>query len=342
MRSLSLKLVPLMLFGLVLAACDSTFSGLEQDAIDPSVPSFSMHEVCTTVTFDGFDHGDAVTSMTVQGVPLTLSAVRYPSDDAVDPTAYDVELTGADLAALNNTHDDTQAERDCTDCAGLGRILLVPDENFAVGGDNTEGGEIAITGFGADAEATWSIDAFDVVDGDAAQGFTTLYVDAVENASNTRTGNGTVETVTADPNTITSSISFVIGSDADASGGIDNLVLCRAEEQEDGEGCTPGYWKQSHHFDSWTGYVPGDDYDDVFGVGPEITLLAALESGGGGVNALLRHSVAALLSASSPDVDYGMTAAEVIAAVQDAFDTGDYESAKDVFEALNEQYCPLD
>jgi len=66
------------------------------------------------------------------------------------------------------------------------------------------------------------------------------------------------------------------------------------------EGCTPGYWKQPQHFDSWPSpYVPGmafeDVFDDVFG---SSTLLDALKFKGGGLQALGRHTVAALLNAA--------------------------------------------
>lgn len=346
MKRRSLKLLPLLSAGLVFAGCEGTFAGVEDEVLRSNGPSYQVQEtVCETVTFDAFAHGDPVTSQTVFGVPLTLTGVRYTNSGgslAADPTAYDVELTGADLAALNATHDDTQAERDCADCVGHGSILVVPDANFPVGGDNTFGGEINISGFAADVDATWSIEAFDVVDADVDQGFTRLYVDAALTAINTLTGNATVETVAVPANTIGTDIEFIIGEFEDASGGIDNLVLCRTTEQEGGEGCTPGYWKQEHHFDSWTApYDPTDFYDEVFGVGPHITLLAALESGGGGVNALLRHSVAGLLSAASPDVDYGMSVAAIVSLVQSAFDTSNFESAKNTLEDLNEQFCPL-
>src|SRR5690606_4234097 len=49
-------------------------------------------------------------------------------------------------------------------------------------------------------------------------------------------------------------------------------------------GCTPGYWKQKQHFDSWIGFTQNQDYDAVFGVdafSPNRTLLQALSSGGG-------------------------------------------------------------
>ena len=112
------------------------------------------------------------------------------------------------------------------------------------------------------------------------------------------------------------------------------------------EGCTPGYWKQEHHFDSWVGFDPDDSFEDVFGrdVPGDPTLVEALRQGGGGLTALMRHAVAALLNASSPDVDPVPafdTTAEVIAAFQAAFDSGDYSTTKNLFETSNEAGCPL-
>jgi len=112
-----------------------------------------------------------------------------------------------------------------------------------------------------------------------------------------------------------------------------------------GEGCTPGYWKQSQHFDSWTApYDPTDLYEVVFGVSVpgNPTLLDALNAGGGGINALLRHSTAALLNAASADVDSEFTVAQVIALVQAALAPGgDIEGTKNTLAAANELGCPL-
>jgi hypothetical protein len=112
------------------------------------------------------------------------------------------------------------------------------------------------------------------------------------------------------------------------------------------EGCTPGYWKQKHHFDSWSGYTPAQTYNNVFGVNlfsASTTLLQALSTGGGGVNRFGRHSTAALLSAAS-GIDYGMSAAQVIAAVQAAVASGNLNNINalaDEFERRNERQCPL-
>ena len=106
------------------------------------------------------------------------------------------------------------------------------------------------------------------------------------------------------------------------------------------EGCTPGYWRQKHHYDSWVDYSPDDIYSVVFGVGPADELGDTVKAKGGGLNALLRHSTAALLNASS-SVDYPYTVAEVIAMTQAAINGGDIEGTKDTFDEANNLGCPL-
>ena len=122
-----------------------------------------------------------------------------------------------------------------------------------------------------------------------------------------------------------------------------------------GDGCTPGYWKQSHHFDSWpAAYSPnGTTFGEVFtdcGAGDTLnrpesgsicdkTLLQALELRGGGLNALGRHAVAALLSAST--VSYDLTPGQVVSAVNDALSSNSYSSTKNMLADYNEQNCPL-
>jgi len=110
----------------------------------------------------------------------------------------------------------------------------------------------------------------------------------------------------------------------------------------EGDGCTPGYWRQPHHLDSWvpTGLNPGDDFDTTFGVDyfdPEITLLDATWAKGGGVNKVARHGTAALLNALHPAVDYPVSAADVIAAVQagDVGDLADYNELSSTCPAEN-------
>lgn len=108
-----------------------------------------------------------------------------------------------------------------------------------------------------------------------------------------------------------------------------------------GEGCTPGYWKQSHHFGNWTGYSPDQLFSSVFeDAFPGMTLLDVVAQGGGGLKALGRHTVAALLNGSGA-VDYSMTAQQVVDAFNAVYPDGDYNGQKDIFEAENELGCPL-
>ncbi|HXK34162.1 MAG TPA: hypothetical protein VNM91_09140 [Dehalococcoidia bacterium] len=123
-----------------------------------------------------------------------------------------------------------------------------------------------------------------------------------------------------------------------------------------GEGCTPGYWKQSQHFDSWvaTGFTTGQtlesvfDVPDAFGVDNDSLLTALSYSGGPDVEdkarILLRQAVAALLNSAHPGVDYDYSTASVIADVNAALASLDPDTILDLKDDLadaNEAGCPL-
>ena len=130
----------------------------------------------------------------------------------------------------------------------------------------------------------------------------------------------------------------------DLISGQEATVLAHAIDEIDiepgGEGCTPGFWRQPHHFHHWPDgtspdrVISGDHFGDM-------TFLDGLTARGGGLNALLRHAVAAFLNASHPDVDLGLTSSQVRSGFFEAVESGDYEPTKDIFESLNEQGCPL-
>jgi hypothetical protein len=120
-----------------------------------------------------------------------------------------------------------------------------------------------------------------------------------------------------------------------------------------GQGCTPGYWKQTQHFDSWvgTGYTPNQTVGSVFtnsGV-PTQTLVQALGGGGGSTiqgakSILLRAAVAALLNAGSSGVSYQFTTAQIIAATNAALASNDRATILDLaaqLDAANNAGCPL-
>ena len=112
-----------------------------------------------------------------------------------------------------------------------------------------------------------------------------------------------------------------------------------------GEGCTPGYWKQPHHFDDWPVNVDPDDmfaayFEDAF---PNMSLLQVLRQGGGGLKALGRHTVAAWLNAQNDEVSFDLSASEVVGLFNGLYPATkpEYNALKDMFEDLNEQGCPL-
>jgi len=121
------------------------------------------------------------------------------------------------------------------------------------------------------------------------------------------------------------------------------------------EGCTPGFWKQAQHLGHWapTGLSPGDTLASLFFITqatPEASLLEALSlKGGKGIagaeHTLFRIAVAALLNAAHPDVNYPLTADEVLTYVRIALEQYDRETIlelKDMFDEANNAVCPLE
>jgi cysteine-rich repeat protein len=112
-------------------------------------------------------------------------------------------------------------------------------------------------------------------------------------------------------------------------------------------GCTPGFWKQPHHLQFWCDdFAPTDLVFQVFGV-PQTannnkSLLKALQTGGGGEIAMLRHAVAALLNSCNDEVNFFFSPEEVIDLVQEAYASGDFELAHGLFAAQNELECTVD
>jgi uncharacterized protein (DUF2141 family) len=144
---------------------------------------------------------------------------------------------------------------------------------------------------------------------------------------------------------------------ADYAGDANNNAAhsgCQSEPvtitQPAGQYCSPGYWKQSQHFDSWVGYTTGQTFSSVFnrsinvlwsakgkpGTISNPTLLQSLEANGGGLSMLARVAVDALLNASA--LNSGFTTSQVIAIVQHAIDTGDYSGLSQLTTTEN---CPL-
>ncbi len=109
-------------------------------------------------------------------------------------------------------------------------------------------------------------------------------------------------------------------------------------------GCSPLYYANPLHLNQWIGYSTDASFASVFGVDTDGTLLDAVRVT---VNnndvwvSLKREAVTALLNASHPEVPYPKTEAEIIAAVQDAYTTGEPELARGVLRLINARMCPL-
>jgi len=123
---------------------------------------------------------------------------------------------------------------------------------------------------------------------------------------------------------------------------VDGTQAC-AEPSTDG--CTPGFWKNTRkHLPAWVGYSPNQLFASVFeDAFPGMTLKDVLKQGGGGLKALGRHTVAALLNGANSDIDYGMSSAEVIVAFNEVFpgSKSEYTALKNEFAYDNERGCPI-
>jgi hypothetical protein len=118
------------------------------------------------------------------------------------------------------------------------------------------------------------------------------------------------------------------------------------------EGCSQGFWGQEQHFDSWVGFTPAQQFDEVFDriiLGDaDLTLEQAINPEpplNDPVKRLALQAVAALLNAAHPDVDYPLTVAQVIQQTQIALDSNDaavIDAQAQEFNVLNNLGCPLD
>ncbi len=332
-----------------LGACDSTSTPTEPLGSQPFNAQIQVEDlVCTTITFDDQDPALVHGSLYVTQVTSAIGNVN--SSVTPDPGTLPV---AAIYSGLNDDGPDFDLEGGgagmlCPDCAAQQNMLIMLQEvtgktdaeAFDIEGDSEFGGPIVMTM--ADGTAFYFYKGAALVDDDLGEASITVEVDGALVDSATPLGNGTVEHVgDGTPHAISTDLTFVLES----SGAVDDIEICKEPDTPPGdEGCTPGYWKQEHHFGNW----PVDPYTTVFGdvfgcsdveaQRPEsgdicdMLLLDVLSIRGGGNNALARHAAAAYLNAAS-SVMYPYSVAEVIALLN----AGD----KDALEEANESYCPL-
>ncbi len=133
------------------------------------------------------------------------------------------------------------------------------------------------------------------------------------------------------------------------------------------QGCTPGYWKQSQHFDSWQETQPDrlltfdhaspdippfvNTTNDLNNDGAADTYLAALNFGGGNglqgaERILMRAAVAAWLNAATEDLGYPLRRSDFVPQVNDAIASGDRATMLSLASLLDDlnnslEGCPL-
>ena len=365
--------------GVLAASCDSS---KDVTGVPEAQPSFDVladqvQLECSTIDFDdqipALTHGNLVGNAPANGLdfefPSTFGFTIAVTTDGYNPRSLD-QAAVYDTDNMNGPDPDLEwsgTSPECPGCNGQDNILIIVDrrENAAPGspfineGDSPSGGLVTFSGFPA-GEA-YSIHQFVGIDQEVPELPINLFVDGggTAVASTSALGNGSVETVTG--GSLPAAFTSTFEVEYNGSGGTDDIQICR-EVPVPPDGCTPGYWKQPHHFGNWTApYDPtdlfSDHFDDAF---PGFTLLDVLNKEGctgkkanrkdtsagtkcNGLWILGFHTVAALLNAASPDVDFALTTAEVISMFNAVYPgkNPDYRDLKDDFAMYNEAGCPL-
>ncbi len=112
-----------------------------------------------------------------------------------------------------------------------------------------------------------------------------------------------------------------------------------------GQGCDHKFWRRQANLDEWVYYRHYNKFSDVFGraITGDPSLRTALFYKPGDEARIARIGVAALLNASSLDVNYLYTEAEVIQFVQDALDgVITWPAFRDLLMTENDMGCSID
>ena len=308
--------------------------------------------VCEAIDFEEFSHGEVITETTLFGQTVGVAVTEWNDIGEGDTGTSDALVYDTDEIG-----DDPDIEA-AGKLENLGNVLVHQEDNGSgpLGGpytlpDDADVNSVILFTFPTD---DYLVQGFAALDQEGPDGeHIALRIDVATDATEVGKtdvavdNDSKVEFVTIEPD---AEFNNTLEFDFAGSGAIDDIRICKMEEQEQGEeGCTPGYWKQEHHFGNW----PVSPYTTTFGdafptacdgttypsVKPEngtdictILLLDALSLRGGGVNALARHAAAGWLNAMS-SVDYFWTPDEVEAAFM--------AENKDALEMANESYCPL-
>ena len=323
---------------LVLTACGQDLAGA---ALEGSLQPAAVQTA--VIDFEGLAEGAIVES---------LSSGNGISGDPFAGSVGVVGYNGVDPENAAMVFDATCGGGPASNCSGgdsdlyqptLGNVLIVSED---LDGDDPNDSDdpsaelrFDFSGFGPGSFTIESLTILDTDDDESADSRILFY--AVEGGALIQEfdipdiGDGLKQEFTIDA----AGVGFMVVH-FNGSGAVDNIELSIPDEPRDPQGCTPGYWRQPHHYDSWVGYTPDELYSDVFGVGPDSPLGQTIKARGGGVNAFLRASTAALLNVAHDELAYAYTEAELFVIVEAAFDTGDFSMAGPLDDA-NNAGCPL-
>lgn len=300
---------------LLVAACaeEASVAGPEFDIAGPSFAHVPTGATCEVVTFDGFEHGDDITSLPNLfggAFSLTVATTNNDPDPAAENVAkaYDTDQSG-------NGDPDLEVSGDCAACGPLDIVAVIPDVPFSgtgAEGDTPSGGIIELTGFptasAADGDGQAWIESYDGVDQEASETAIELFIDGVLRGATTGLGNGSVENIHADAHSaIDEDVEFHFGG----SGAIDNIKVCFLDAPPPPcDGLTPGYWRNwSNHytqseFQELVDWVNDNDYN--LGADLEISEITSILSYGGpdAVMKLKKFYYANLLTLALTDLDH--------------------------------------
>jgi uncharacterized repeat protein (TIGR01451 family) len=319
---------------------NSTETGLAGVQITLSNGSSAVTDVAGHYQFTGLCAGDyLVTVATPTG--YTASAVAQGSDTAKDSKRSPAKVTLATNSSSVQNIDFGFYKTTAPSCTGVIGNYIWNDLNKNGLQDCTEKGISGVAVTLSNGQSTLS-------DADGHYQFSGLCA-----------GTYTVSVATPDgftPSPVLQGTSRAADSNANAASvtlsdnGASELSIdfgfwkLPTPTPSQSKGCSLGYWK--NHTANWpSASHTVDNFDTVFGANafsPDINLLQALNTTGGGLSNLARQAAAALLNAEDSRITgYPMSASEIKAAVLHAILTGNYDCLASKLDSYNNLGCPL-
>ncbi|MHC4317923.1 MAG: SdrD B-like domain-containing protein, partial [Planctomycetota bacterium] len=334
---------------------------LYEDCVDPVFVAETTTDADGLYSFGNLCDGEyLVVFQTPDGLTETVPNIECVSGDPNASDEFDSDAENGEVCVTLDGDDDVDLTIDCGFiCTGIIGDLVWHDLNED-GCQNPD--EPGLEGVTVTLYQDCVVPVFvaeTTTDADGLYEFTDLcagdYLVTFQTPDGYMETTPNVECLLGDPD----------GSDAidsDVEGGeicvtlpfgdtVDDSNDCGFYEPLGGEGCTPGYWKQEHHFCNWPApYEPGQPFsmwfDDAFAGKPLLTVMSQSASSAPGpnqLNSLGRHAVAALLNAASSDVAYDLSPEDVIEMFNEVYpgNNGAYNGLKAIFSGYNEQVCLL-